>query len=111
MASGRTNSLDEIAASVAPPIATRRALGAPRRSRRGMSSGIQSPERNTDRKLCSVVDVSPAAISNMSISAGTEFHTVTPNSATSAFQRNALRRCRSDTATTVAPQLSAPKIS
>ena len=73
--------MDHIDASVAPPRLTTVALGASSRMRSGMEGGIQSPESMTKRSFGNVVPSPSASIvsSKSCMSAGAEFHTVTPS--------------------------------
>ncbi len=102
-----TYSLDQMDASVAPPIATSTAFGAAVRSLRNRPGSIQSPEHITVRRVAT----SSLAASSMSTRAGTVFHTVTPKRRTNSPHTKASRRASSGMVTMDAPQDSGPKMS
>lgn len=112
--SGSTRSIgcstDQMDASVAPPRLTTRAFGATSRTWSGMPTGIQSPLSMTRRRLSAVAAPLPTVwASSISISAGTEFQTVTPCSPTSRFQRTGSRSSSGPASTRVAPAANVPK--
>jgi len=81
--------LDQIAASVAPPMLTTRSSehSDSARIRAGSESGTQSPLSHTSRRLAgSRSRVCSACATSSSMNAGTVFHTVTPCETTSRSQ-------------------------
>ena len=103
--------LDQMEASVAPPMAAMAQFGQRERRRAGRDRGIQSPDSmKTLRDEMSLPSMA-AAVASMSASMGTEFQTVGFSASQAFAQAEASRRAASGRTHRDAPAPSMPKTS